>query len=324
MAEWLIEEGIGETRAILVDNGHLRAARLFLPDPIRAGLVCDATLSVRHSGSRRGTVVLPNGAEALVDGLAPEASRGAPLRVEVTRAAIQEGTRSKRTQVRPTKAACTPAPSPQASLRKDGLRVRTVSRFPDDPWPELLGEALDGIVAFEGGSLIVSPTPAMTLIDVDGSLPPAALARAAVPAIADSIRRFDLGGSIGIDFPTLEKKDDRRAVDTALAHHLEDWPHQSTAMNGFGFVQLIARSLGPSLLHQVRLDPAATGARLLLRRAEDVHEAGVLLLSASPAVRAAMKPEWEEQLARRTGRSLRWSVEPGLALGAGFAQAVSS
>ena len=45
---------------------------------------------------------------------------------------------------------------------------------------------------------------------------PAALAREAVAPLARAIRRFDLGGAIGIDFPSLERKEDRRAVDTAL------------------------------------------------------------------------------------------------------------
>ncbi|WP_226636961.1 ribonuclease [Novosphingobium profundi] len=324
MPRWLIEDGIGETRAVLVEDGEVLAARLFLPGETRAGAVLEARLVARQSGSRRGTVRLPSGEDALIDGLEKSASEGALLRIVVTRSAIREGSRIKRMQVRPTDKAPCPPPTPREELERDGFPVEQVRRFPDDPWPELVLQALDGQIPFPGGTLLVSPTPAMTLIDIDGALPPATLAMAAVPAIAACIGQLDLNGAIGIDFPSLERKDDRRAVDTALAAALDHWPHQSTAMNGFGFVQLVARCEGPSLLHRVHNDPAGAGARLLLRRAEAVSEPGILLLGASSAVRAAVRPEWEEELARRTGRTLRWSVDDSLALGGGFAQAVAS
>ena len=95
-------------------------------------------------------------------------------------------------------------------------------------------------------------------------------------------------------------------------------------MNGFGFVQLVARLTRPSLLHRAQFDPAGTAARLLLRRAEDVTEPGVLLLRAHPQVVAALREDWQAELARRTGRQLRIEGDPALAPGTGFAQAVAS
>jgi len=294
------------------------------PGSIAAGTVEDAVLVSRNAGSRRGTARLSSGEEALVDALPGSASEGACLRLVVTRAAIAEKGRLKRAQARVTDKPPRPAPNLAERLAGDGLAVRTVRRFPHDPWPDIILAAAEGTVEFGGGTLVLSPTPAMTLIDVDGALPPRALALAAVPAVARAIRQLDLAGSIGIDFPSLESRADRRAVDDALAAALSDWPHQSTAMNGFGFVQLVARLERPSILQRVTSDPAGAAARLLLRSAEAVEMPGALLLTASQAVRDKVLPDWEAQLIRRSAREIRWKVEQGLAPFGAFAQAVPS
>lgn len=323
MAEWLVENGIGETRAILVEAGQVLAARLEWPGKLVAGEVADATLTSRRSGSSRGTVLFPNGEEALIDGLPAAASEGSPVRAAVTRSAIAETGRLKRAQARFTDRAPRPSPSLAERLRSEGTPAQAVTRFPEDPWPDIIGEAVEGVIAFEGGAIIVTPTPAMTLLDIDGDLPARALALAAVPAIAGAIRRLDLGGSIGIDFPTLDRKEDRRAVDEGLATALARWQHQSTAMNGFGFVQLAARLERPSIIQRVRQEPVGAAARLLLRRAENVSEPGALLLTAHPRVRAALAASWLDELARRTGRTIRLHEDDRLALEGGFAQAVA-
>ena len=69
MAEWLIEEGIGETRALLVEGEQVRSARLLWPGELAAGARTSGQLTAKLKGTRRGLALLENGTEALVDHL---------------------------------------------------------------------------------------------------------------------------------------------------------------------------------------------------------------------------------------------------------------
>jgi Ribonuclease G/E len=166
----------------------------------------------------------------------------------------------------------------------------------------------------------------MTVIDIDGVGTARDLALAAIPAITRALAWFDLGGNIGIDFPTLQIKQDRHTVDSALAAALADWPHERTAMNGFGFVQILARLSGPSLLHRFAVSRLGMAARMALRRAELAADTGmgrVLELRVHPALKAKLKDAWLAKLARRTGREVRIVAEPALAIEAANAQVVA-
>lgn len=332
MAEWLYEAGIGEERAILVERGEILAARVEWGDTLRAGLVADGQLIAKTAGARRGTARLDDGSEVLVDRLAKDACEGTTLRLRIVRAPIGEGRRIKRAQARPAPGeGLVAAPTLLDELRGSPYPAREVfahdSAFADHGWDELIEQAQSGEVAFSGGSLTISPTPAMTLIDVDGTLAPTELALAAVPAIVSALARLDLGGSIGIDFPSLPEKRDRQRVDGALAEALARWPApintERTAMNGFGFVQLVSRLARPSLAALMARAPAAAAARVLLRRAERVAEPGALELTAHPMVRRAVQPEWQAELVRRTGRTLVWREQPGLEMDAVAVQAIA-
>ena len=322
MAEWLVEQGIAEERAIVLRDGEIVAARVRWPGTLAAGQIEDAVLVSRTKGAARGTARFASGEEALVDRLPASASEGAAIRLEVVRPALAERGRLKRAQARPAGEAARPAPTLAESLLAQGHEVRVAPWFPPCDWDGLMADAFAREVAFPGGSLLFSPAPAMLLIDIDGTLPPRELALAAVPALAAALCRFDIGGSVGIDFPTLQARADRKAVDEALGAALAEWPHERTAMNGFGFVQLVARLERPSLLHLATWRRTAAAWRMLLRRAELLDGAGQIELAINPALRAEVDPQVYAELLHRAGRPVRLRDDPGLAIEAPHAQLV--
>lgn len=317
MAEWLVEHGIGEERALLLEDGQVLAAKLHWPGELLAGSVIEAKLVSKPAGASRGLALAQPHHEILVDRLPLSASEGAMIAVELTRSPIAERSRYKPSQGRYCD---NPGRIGQHShFMPDAKEVR---RFGDGLWEDVWHTASTGEFEFKDGALHFDITHAMTVIDVDGEGAPQELALRAVPALARVIRQLDLTGSIGIDFPTIPDKAGRRVIDNALSDVFADWPHERTAMNGFGFVQLVARFQHPSLLHRFVNSRAAACARFALRQAENVQEAGAIQLTVNPVVAAKLKPDWLAELARRTGRDIRLAPDPALAPEAGFAQAV--
>src|SRR3546814_5444865 len=91
----------------------------------------------------------------------------------------------------------------------------------------------------------------MLLIDIDGEGHALALAQAGAREAAALIRRYDIGGSIGVDFPSVPDRAGRQAIDAAIDAALPQ-PFERTAVNGFGFMQIVRRRERPSLIEQVR------------------------------------------------------------------------
>ena len=323
MAEWLYEEGIGENRAILVESGCIAEAVVELPEVLRAGTVATGRLAATLVPGRRGIVSLQEGIEALLEPVPAGVTEGAQIRVEVMREALPEPGRAKMPKVRVTEAEERRGPSLLQRLQASKHKVKALSPAGPDlleeaGWSELVEQAASGDIAFEGGSLRMSLTPAMTLFDVDGALPPAALAVAGAEAAGRAIRRFGIGGSIGIDLPTTPSREDRQRAAAALDAVLPQ-PFERTAVNGFGFLQIVRRRERASLPEIVQADPIATSARALLRRTERSGGHGARTLTAAPPVvaRIEQKPEWLEVLARRLGAPVALRAEPGLAISAG-------
>lgn len=325
MAEWLFEEGIGETRAILIEAGNVVEAVVELPGAVRAGAITEARLTEILLPGRRGIVTLEGGGEGLIEPLPPKFTEGQRLRVEIVREAVPEAGRAKLARCRATDRPSRPGPDLLARIAASGAKpIRVHSHGPDRleeaGWSELLDQAASGEIPFEGGALRMSLTPAMTLFDIDGALPPPALAVAGAAAAARSIRRFAIAGSIGLDLPTMPGRAERQAA-AAVIDALLPQPFERTAVNGFGFLQIVRRKERPSLPELIQADPIGAAARALLRRAERARGTGIRTLVAAPAVldRLGANPAWLELLARRTGTGVALQADPALAIFGGHA-----
>ncbi len=311
MAEWLYEQGIGENRAILVEDGAIVEAAIELPGH-RAGAVLPVRLA-----SVAGVGLLEDGTQVIVAPLPAGVSEGATFLAELVREEIPEGGKPKPARVRPSRESAREGPSlaerigAPAPLPKHGP-----DRFEAAGWSELLDEAMRGEIAFPGGALRMSVTPAMTLLDVDGSLPPAALAEAGAAAAARAIRRLGIAGSIGIDLPTLGR--DARQAAAHVFDAILPQPFERAAVNGFGFLHVVRRRERPSLPELLQADPAGAAARALLRQAE--RHVGTVALHAGAAVIARIEaaPDWTETLARRVGGTVALRADPDLAISAGY------
>ena len=336
LPEWVVEHGIGEHRAMLIDGEKVLGAKLHWPGSLNPGRIIETQLISKRAGSSRGVARTGSGVEVLLDNLPQDVTEGARIHARIKRAPIAERGRLKRAHGRyeDTRAVeevhlrgSKPGDTEGISYPMMGVeRVRQLpaGQFLDDRWKDIWHAASSGEVTFGGGALLFSVTPAMTLIDIDGGGSPRELALAAVPAIARWLPLFDLGGNIGIDFPTIEAKSDRKAVDSALEKALDHWPHERTAMNGFGFVQIVARLEGPSLLHRFTTSRTGMCARKALHVGELASGTGnVLLLTVHPALKAKLKPEWIGELSRRSGRQVEIEVNPALALEAPQAQIIA-
>ena len=318
MPEWLYEDGIGENRAILIEGDDILEAAIELPASIRFGAIVEARLTQIHVAGRRGLAVF-DGGEAIVEPLPRHINQGQVIRIEIVREPIPEAGKPKPARARLTEEALRPGP---ALLERIGTPVPLGfggdDRLEAQGWSELLEEAMTGEIAFAGGSLRMSVTPAMTLFDVDGSLPPAELAVAGAEAAARAIRKFGIGGSIGVDLPTVPGKAERQAPAAAFDAVLPQ-PFERTGVNGFGFLQIVRRRPRASLPELLQGDPVGAAARALLRRAEQAPGVGERTLRAAPSVIARIEanPEWRDLLARRIGSAVVLQAEPGLAISAG-------
>lgn len=310
MAEWLYEAGIGENRAALVANGRIWQARIEREGGgLRVGGVATARLVEILIPRISGRATL-DGTDLLVEPLPAGITKGGTIRIRVVREAIAERGRMRLAKAVPAAVDAVDGPGPTLfeALAADTRPVRRLHPHEADAleeagWSEVLEEAETGDIAFPGGALRMAVTPAMTLFDVDGPPPLGSLSIDAAHAVAQAIERHGIGGSIGIDFPTLSAKRERNAVAEAIDASLPQ-PFERTAVNGFGFLQIVRRRTRASLPELHAADPVGWAIRAALRRMERVApgQPATHLMSEPLARALRTRPDWIAAVAQRTGR----------------------
>lgn len=317
MTHWLYEDGIGEERAALIEHGRIIEARIQRSDlALGCGAVVDVRVLAKSAGGHRARVALPDGSEAMLQPVPKGLNEGKMVRAEVLREALAEAptglgaARQKPARLRAVSADTPLGPTPTLIERisTDGHEiVRASAHGPDlladAGWHDVLAEAETGQISLAGGSLILSPTPAMTVIDVDGDIAPRALGLAAATQVARAIRRHGIGGGVVVDFPTLADKADRNAVanyfDAAMTI-----PCERTAINGFGLMQIVLKRTRLSLIELHAVDPVRWRLLASLRSAERDGGNGALTLTLAPDEFALLSraPLLVDSLQRRSGR----------------------
>ena len=137
---------------------------------------------------------------------------------------------------------------------------------------------------------------------------------------ARAIRRLDIGGSIGIDLPTVAGKAGRQAADDAIDAILPK-PFERTAMNGFGFVQIV-RPRTPRLARSswLRIAPRSRPAPCFAGRRSNTPEPSALV--AHPAVIAVLdeRPDWLDALVAADRRRGQLAGRPTVPMSGGYAE----
>ena len=324
---WLYEEGIGEARAALVQGGRIVEGRIErVGGQARAGGIHGGRLVRTLIVRKRGIARLDSGELVLIEPIPAKVAEGSNVRVEILREAIGEagldGERDKlaKGRIATPGSEAGPGPTLYQRIQATGLPIVPCPAHEDDRleaagWGELLAEAMSGEVGAEDAALRIFPTPAMTLIDVDGSLEPAKLGPKGAKLAAQAIRRLGIAGNIGIDLPTMNNKDERLVAAAQIDKYLPQ-PFERTAVNGFGFVQIVRKRERPSLIELLRADPVRAASMAALRAAERAGARPGTLTVAAPVARDILAhPDWLRLLERRRGGAVTIAGDEALALG---------
>ena len=307
MPEIWRDDAPGERRAARVENGNI----------VEIHIQRDALWALGETGTGRIDRKTPSGAYVVTDDghellLRSKISdpEGTRVTFEVTREAIAEPGRIKPTEILLRDSGALP------SLPKDALWDARLTSFAQ---PVISASIADGFdIALSGqsklGSVIISfqCTKAGLAFDVDGIGSAFDINQVAAAEIARLLRLYQVGAMVMIDFVSMEPKAQRTQIAEIFdaASRSDARPFERTAINGYGFMQVVRARPRPSVLdHLFGTRIAAlsdeTQAYWLLRAVAQSSGFGARTVTALPDVATLLESQtwagWRTQAMRAAG-----------------------
>lgn len=304
----------GEIRLMLHEKGKLLELRLLrLLDgkaPMLPGCSQQVRLGPKLSGNR--ALVHYDGGEGEISPV-PDTTEGSWLSAQLVRAPVPEPGRWKRPVFRSAEsitfgigdyilshwpnltAIVCAGPMAAAQIRSllgdacPDIQIdsEAITDTQFDLWCE---RGITGEFVIDGGLLSIERTRAMTMIDIDAVKAAHNVNRAAARAIPWLLRLYGIGGQVGIDFLASANKAERAEIDAELAKACAQLgQHERTAVNGFGFAQLVLPRPGPSVMETLcgiewQTPSVETQALMLLREAAQSQGTGAREIIANDAI----------------------------------------
>jgi hypothetical protein len=283
MPDLLWDKGPGEIRAALVDADRLVAFRIIRLVGGATGMAPGTVYTGRITqkmASRKALITVGVGEDGLLSPC-PDVPEGALISVQMVRPPLPEPGRWKRAKFSPVDAPALaqlgrhPGSEPwvkavkQMAMDVEAIRCADPTTanelaavlgsdappilvdpaaIDDADFDLLIEQAVSGEFPIPGGMLSIERTRAMTMIDIDGTGDALTVNQAAATCIPELLRLLDIGGPIGIDFVSLASRAERQLIDNILAKTSAALgPNERTAINGFGFCQIIRPRHHPSV-----------------------------------------------------------------------------
>ncbi len=299
LAELWLDDAPGERRAALVRDGHIlevhiQRDRHFVVGEIGSARVDSKTKAGAYLTAEDGRQMLVRRGTGLTE--------GSKAIYQVAREAIAEPGLIKLAEAQLLEALPSFVPTAESlweeRLNAAGANVRRNADISDAFESALAGssQAGEAIISFQR-------TKAGLVFDIDGTGDPMAINIAAAREIARLLRLYQVGAMVMIDFIAVESKQDRQKIADAFRDAGADDPRpfESTAVNGFGMMQVVRARPRPSVLdHLFGTRIAAlsdeTQALWLLREASKSTGFGIRTITAPPPVAILLStPEWQQQ-----------------------------
>lgn len=299
MADLWLDDAPGERRAALVEDGQIVEIHIQRDGQFALGEIGSARIDSKTKAGAYLTV--DDGRQMLVRRGVP-LTEGSKVVYEITREAISEPGLVKLAEAQLIKELPSLIPTAdalwEARLHATGAHTKRNGDISD-----AFASALAGSSQVGDATISFQRTKAGLVFDIDGTGDPMAINIAAAKEIARLLRLYQVGAMVMIDFIAVESKRDRQAIaDTFREASADDpRPFESTAVNGFGMMQVVRARPRPSVLDilfgtRIASLSDETQALWLLREASRSSGFGVRTITApSPVAALLSSPQWQQQ-----------------------------